>query len=144
MMPLEEAVRRIERVQPNFDYDGVPEYAALIREFYSSMKLHLSARGMPLETPLIDSVRDEECTLPEDVHVRFSRHLAQYNDYGITIHNICEWYLREVFVSHSRLVQHERSLYDPLISILEKGGYFHEHNGALVLSDAATIPFAGR
>ena len=34
-----------------------------------------------------------------------------------------------------------RSVYEPLVQMLELGGDFYEHHGALCIRDAATLPY---
>jgi hypothetical protein len=141
---LEQSLERLEGIQSDFNYDAARTYAKLVRDFYSAMKLYLMTQGMPTETPLIDSIQNETLQLPQNVEERLARLLSKHDDYGVTVRNVCRWYLREVCANERGLIQHGPSLYEPLIHILEMGGHFYEHDGALVLSDAATIPFVGR
>ncbi|MBN2291492.1 MAG: hypothetical protein JXM70_03645 [Pirellulales bacterium] len=144
METLQQAIERLEKVQPDFNYDDARTYANLIREFYSNMKAHLLSKGAPIETPLIDSIVDQKLQLPVAIEERLSRLLSEYKYYGITISKVCHWYLREAYANELGLIERTDSLYEPIIRILEMGGHFYEHHGALVLSDAATIPFIDR
>lgn len=144
MIGLQEAIERLEGLKSNFRYEDAPRYAELVREFYSAMKKELTVRGRPLYTPLTDITWNAELELPPEVEHRLALLLCNCNDYGRTVGNVCRWYLREVCARELGLIQREFSLYEPLIRILEMGGHFYEHHGALGLSDAAMIPFIGR
>ena len=144
MKTLQQATERLEKVRSDFNYNDARTYANLVREFYSNMKTHLMSQGAPIETPLIDVSVDRELELPEEAEERLAQLLSGCKDYGITICKVCHWYLREAYAYELGLIERNDSLYEPLIQILEMGGHFYEHHGALVLSDAATIPFIGR
>lgn len=144
MKAMNEAIHRIESFRPDFDYDEARAYAALVRKFYAGMQTHLTEAGKPLETPLVDSVSDKSVLLPAAIKDRLESVMSEHIDYGPTVRNVCLWYLREALAIQLGNIDRQESLYEPLIEVLEKGGHFYEHHGALVLSDAATIPFVGR
>lgn len=141
---LGHAIKRIEQFKPNFNYDNAHAYAILVRRFYSTMKSHLEANGLPLETPLVDSIPNERVILPQWVADRLDAAMSKYEDYGITVQNVCRWYIREAYAQQLGLIEPRESLYESLLKVFEMGGYFYEHHGSLVLNDAATIPFVGR
>lgn len=141
---LVKAIERIERFKSDFNYDYVHIYARLVREFYATMKSNLEANGLPLQTPLFDSIPPEKVHLPQGVIDRLDAAMSKYEDYGTTVKNICHWYLRETYAQQLELIEFRESLYEPLLKVLEMGGHFYEHHGSLVLDDAATVPFAGR
>ena len=144
MMTSDHAIQRIELFLPNFNYDDARVYAAFIRQFYTKMKSYLEEVGRPLDTPLVDSVKDATVLLPGHLEQRLDAAVSACADYGATVRNVCYWYLREALANELGIIDRAESVYEPLLNILEMGGHFYEHHGALVLSDAATIPFVGR
>ena len=144
MITLDLAIQRIERFLPNFNYEDARVYAAFVRQFYSKMKLHLGEVGLPLETPLVDSVNDATALVPGHMEQRLDAAMSACADYGATVRDVCYWYLREALANERGIIDRAESVYEPLLALLEMGGHFYEHHGALVLSDAATIPFVGR
>ncbi|MEN1680125.1 MAG: hypothetical protein AAGJ46_11065 [Planctomycetota bacterium] len=144
MRTMNEAIHRIESFRPNFDYDEASTYAALVRRFYAGMKTHLTEAGKPLETPLVDSVSNQDVLLPAAVMERLESAVSAHVDYGRTVRNVCLWHLREALAVELGSTERHESLYQPLIQVLDKGGHFYEHHGALALGDAAMIPFVGR
>lgn len=144
MKTTNDAIHRIENFRPNFDYEEARAYAALVRQFYAGMQTYLTEAGKPLETPLVDSVPDKGVLVPSAIKDRLESVMSEHIDYGQTVRDVCFWYLREAVAVELGNVERRKSLYEPLIEVLDKGGHFYEHHGALVLSDAATIPFVGR
>lgn len=144
MRTLNEAIHRIEHFRPNFEYDEAREYVRLVKKFFAGMQKHLTESGLPLESPFVDSVSDGSVRLPAAINERLESVMSEYNEYGTTIRNVCRWYLREALAVERGTIERNESLYEPLMEVLEKGGHFYEHHGALALSDAAMIPFIGR
>ncbi len=129
-------ISRLESISAEFDYDKARQYVLLTREFLRGVK------ELARNTPLFDVSSELKIDLPEEAKERLEAFLAAKTDYTPTTQMICRWYLLELHAMDLGMKPAGRSVYEPLVQMLELGGDFYEHHGALCIRDAAMLPYA--
>ena len=129
-------ISRLESVSAEFDYDKAQQYVLLAKEYLRGV------RELARDTPMFDVSSELEINLPEEAEERLAAFLDAKTDYAPTTKKICRWYLLELHSMDLGIKPAGRSIYEPLVQMLELGGDFYEHHGALCIRDAAMLPFA--
>ncbi|HAH47088.1 hypothetical protein [Gimesia sp.] len=135
MNALARGISRLEAISAEFNYDLARQYAICVKEYLRVI------RRITHDTPIFNVSGNFEIELATDVKERLEAFLSNKKDYAPTTKHICYWYLLELHSMDLGLKPNEVSVYEPLIQILEAGGDFYEHNGAICLRDAVMIPF---
>jgi len=132
---LTDGVSRFESISAEFDYDKAEQYVVLAKEFLRAV------REQVRDTPMFDASGDLEIEMPEEFERRLKAFLAAKPNYPPTTRKVCQWYLLELHAMDLGMKPVGRSVYEPLVQMLELGGDFYEHHGALCIRDAAMVPF---
>jgi len=133
---LTDGIARLEEITSEFDYDKTQQYVRFAKDFLRGI------RELARDTPIFDVSCELELNLPEDAKERLDAFLAAKPDYAPTTKKICRWYLLELHAMDLGIKPAGRSIYEPLVQLLELGGDFYEHHGELCIRDAAMLPFA--
>lgn len=133
---LDDGISRLEAISAEFDYDKAQQYVLLAKKFFRGV------REFVRDTPMFEVTRELRIDLPEEVRERLDTVLAAKPDYAPTTQKVCLWYLLELHSMDLGMKPASRSVYEPLLQMLELGGDFYEHHGALCIRDVAMLPFA--
>ncbi len=133
---LADGIARLEAISAAFDYDKAQQYVVLAKSFL------MGAQQMSQDTPLFDVCDGLDLALPQDIDGRLDAFFDKKPEYAPTVRKVCVWYLRDIHAKDLRLTHEVPSIYEPLIQMLEMGGDFYEHHGALCIRDAAMLRFA--
>ena len=131
---VEKGMSRLESIVSTFDYDRVPQYIQLAKEFVRAM------RELSNGTPFCNVCSGLTVDLPQGVQQRLEAFNRRNPDYAPSIQHVCHWYLLELRAMDLGLMQERRSVYEPILQMLEIGGDCYEHHGAICIRDAAMIP----
>ncbi|SFI38780.1 hypothetical protein [Planctomicrobium piriforme] len=134
-------LRRLGGINAEFDYKLANAYASRIRQFVKQMESHLTRHGAPLYTPFTDVTSQLEIDFSNDIQKQLDAFIAQKPTYSPSTKNACKWYLKELWAMDSGMLPQQNSIYEPLIQVLELGGDFYEHHGAICIRDVATLPY---
>lgn len=132
---LASGISRLESVSAEFDYDKAQQYVVLAKEYLRGV------RELACDNLMSNVSSKLEIHLPEEAEQRLDSFLAVKNDYAPTTKMICRWYLLELHSMDLGIKPAGRSVYEPLVRMLELGGDFYEHHGALCIRDAAMLPY---
>lgn len=131
------AMARLESISAVFDYSCDKEYVACAASYIRNSNW----KAVNAESPFFDVTLRTPTSLPSDISARLDAFLAQKPDYPPTTRKACLWFLRHQHAIDGGSIPLGPSPYEPLITLLELGGDFYEHNGAVCIRDAAMIPF---
>ena len=132
---LADGMKRLEAISAEFDYDKAQQYVMLAKSFLQGVQ------QMSQDTPLFDVSGANDLALPQDIDERLDAFLDKNTEYAPTVRKVCALYLRELRAMDLSLKHEVPSIYEPLIRMLELGGDFYEHHGALCIRDAAMLRF---
>ena len=133
---LLDGLARLEAISAEFDYDKSLQYVFLVKEYLKEVS------EFDCDTPIFDVCEALDVELPQDAGDRLEVFFNRKSSYSPTVKNICQWHLLEIHAMDLGLIANSPSIYESLIQMLELGGDFYEHHGALCIRDAAMLPFA--
>lgn len=131
---LGDGIARLETISAEFDYGKARDYVLLAKEFCRAIKEIAGNARMD------DLSKEFEIDMPANIKMRLEAFLATKPAYAPTTKDVCRWYLLELHAMDLGLKSSGLSLYEPLIQLLELGGDFYEHHGALCIRDVAMLP----
>ncbi|WP_298864345.1 hypothetical protein [uncultured Gimesia sp.] len=133
---LADGVARLEAISAEFDYDKAQQYVLLAKEFLRVVREFSSGKAIS------DVCGELGVDLPQQDSERLAAFLGSKPNYAPTTQKICRWYLLELHAMDLKMKPEGQSIYESLIQMLELGGDFYEHHGALCIRDAAMLPFS--
>ena len=130
---LSDGMDRLEAIVSTFDDTKTMRYAQLVREFLRGV------RDRECYDAFFEVTRGLGIELPYEARERLAGFIAGKRDYGWTTRNVCQWFLLEQHAMDLGMIPDGRSIYEPLIQLLELGGDFYECHGDLYIRDLGVI-----
>ena len=133
---------RVQSIERSFDDSRIDEHARLAREFierYEIYRRHVRSSAM---NPFIDTSWSVQKDIPEPYH-RTIESCLRAKKWGTTETRVTRWHLKLAFFSesYSDFELNTRSIYDPLIRILESCGTFSEDKTGIEVDVRILVPY---
>jgi hypothetical protein len=134
----DQALRALESLSDEFDYDKTPQYVTRVKDFLASARRYRDANGLPTDSPFLRISSLGE--LPSDLVDRLTS-IANTRKWSPACANACQRFLtylcfQDEIPEASRAIT---NIYEPLYQLLLEGGDFYEHHGDICIRDAATV-----
>ena len=130
---LSDGVARLEAIVSPYDEGKTIQYVHLVENFLGGVS------DRECHDAFFEVTRGLGIVLPYEAMERLATFLAGKPDYGWTTRSVCQWFLLEQHAMDLGMIPDGRSIYEPLIQLLELGGDFYELHGDLYIRDAGVI-----
>lgn len=134
-------VNALKAIVVPFDYEKARFYMQCVREFLRESEEFCLTHGRPLTTPFFDVTENDRVEIPPQIDSELENWLAAKGQYPPITKRVCRWYIKALVKADIGASLKRTTLYDALITLLQEGGDFYVHHGAVCIRDAGMIPF---